>query len=79
MIGNSNDETNFLHKILLNDTQVSKIRKAFAYVSSAKIKFSKGQLSKIIQLGGCAHNFLIKKIVNKADESSKEKCHLLIY
>ena len=30
MIGNSNDETNFPHQLLLTDTQVSKICKAFA-------------------------------------------------
>ena len=30
LIGSSNDETKFLHKLLITDTQVSKIRKAFA-------------------------------------------------
>ena len=30
LIGNFNDKTNFPHKILSTDTQVSKIRKAFA-------------------------------------------------
>ena len=30
LIGNINDKTNFPHKILSTDTQVSKIRKAFA-------------------------------------------------
>ena len=38
---NSNDETNFPHKLLLTNTQVSKIRKAFANGSSANIKVSK--------------------------------------
>ena len=52
MIGSSNDETNFPHKLLLTDTQVSKIRKAFANDSSANVKFSKTQLSKMIQSGG---------------------------
>ena len=52
MIGDSNDETNFLHKLLLTDRQVSSIRKAFANNSSADIKFSKTQLSKMMQLGG---------------------------
>ena len=51
LIGNSNDETNFPHKLLLTDTQVSKIRKIFANGSSANIKFSKTQLSKMIQSG----------------------------
>ena len=51
MIADSNDETNFPHKLLLTDTQVSKIRKIFANGSSANIKFSKTQLSKMIQSG----------------------------
>ena len=41
LIGNSNDETNFIHKLSLNDTQVSKICEAFANGSSANIKYSK--------------------------------------
>ena len=49
--GNSEDETNFPHKLLLTDTQVSKIRKAFVNGSSANIKFSKTQYSKM-QSGG---------------------------
>ena len=51
LIGNSNDKTNFPHKLLLTDTQVSKIRKAFANGSSANVKFSKIQLSKIQSRG----------------------------
>ena len=39
LIRNSNDETNFTHKLLLTNTQVSKICKAFANGSSANIKF----------------------------------------
>ena len=49
LIGNSNDETNFLYKLLLTDGHAWKICKAFANVSSANIKFSKTQLSKMIQ------------------------------
>ena len=30
VVGDSNDENNFLHKLLLTNTQVSKLRKAFA-------------------------------------------------
>ena len=52
MIGNSNDETNFLHELLLKDRQVFSIRKAFSNNSSANIKFSKTQVSKMIQSGG---------------------------
>ena len=51
MIGDSNDETNFAHKLLLTDRHVSNIRKAFANHSSADIKLSKAQLSKMIQSG----------------------------
>ena len=47
--GYSNDKNNFRHKLLLTNTQVSKIRKAFANGSSANIKFAKTQLSKIVQ------------------------------
>ena len=50
MIGNN--ETNFPHKLLLTDRQVSNIRKSFANNSSADIKLSKIQLSKMIQSGG---------------------------
>ena len=52
MIGNSDDETNFPHKLLLTDRQVSSLRKSFANNSSADIKLSKTQLSKMVQLGG---------------------------
>ena len=52
MIGNSNDETNFSQKLLLTDMQVSKICKAFANGLPANIKFSKTQLSKMLQSGG---------------------------
>ena len=49
VIGNSNDdETNFTHKLLLTNTQVSMICKAFANGSSANIKFSKIQLYKVV-------------------------------
>ena len=50
--GNSNDDSNFPHKLLLTTTQVSKIRKAFPNGSSANIKLSKTQLHKIGQSRG---------------------------
>ena len=50
--GDSNDERNFPHKLLLTNTQVSKLCKSFANNSSANIKLSKTQLHKIVQLGG---------------------------
>ena len=49
LIGNSKYETDFSHKILLTDTQVSKIRKAFVNGVSAKIKCLKTQLYKMMQ------------------------------
>ena len=52
MIGDSNDKTNFPHELLLTDRQVSSIRKVFSNNSSVDIKFSKTQLSKMIQSGG---------------------------
>ena len=59
MIGNSNDEINFPHKLLLTDTQVSKIRRAFANGSSANLIFSKIQLSKMIQTGRILDELLV--------------------
>ena len=47
-----NDETNFSHKLLLTNTQISNICKAFAYDLSDNVKFSKTQLSKMLQPGG---------------------------
>ena len=38
VVGDSNDENNFLHRLLLTNTQVSKLRKGFANASSANIK-----------------------------------------
>ena len=52
VVGDSNDENNFLHKLLLTNTQVSKLGKAFANNSSANIKLTKTQLHKIGQSGG---------------------------
>ena len=51
-IGNSDIETNFPYKLLLTNRQVSNHLKASGNNSSTYIKFSKTQLSKIIQLGG---------------------------
>ena len=52
MIGDSDDEINLPHKLLLTNTQVGRIRTAFANGSSANTTFSKIQLSKMMQLGG---------------------------
>ena len=50
VVGNSNNEVNFSHKLFSTNTQVSKIRERFANGSLANIKFSKTQLSKMVQL-----------------------------
>ena len=50
--GDSNDEDNFLHKLLLTNTQVSKLHKAFPNNPSANIKLSKTKLHKIGKSGG---------------------------
>ena len=39
IIGDSNDKNNFLHKLILTNTQVLKFCKAFANNSSASTKF----------------------------------------
>ena len=50
MIGDN--ETNFLHKLLLTNREVSNLRQAFANHSSTDLKLSKTQLSKMMQSGG---------------------------
>ena len=83
MIGSSNDEINFAHKLLLTNTQVSKIRKAFANGSSVNIKISKTELFKMTQSGGfIGLDYLIAtvkgllsvpKIINNKIENLLEK------
>ena len=51
VVGNSNDDTNFPHKLLITNGQVLRLRKALANNSSANINLSKTQLSKIEQTG----------------------------
>ena len=51
-VGDSNDENNFLHKLLSTNSQVSRFGQAFANGSSANINLSKTQFHKIGQLGG---------------------------
>ena len=52
MVGNSNDNINFPHELLLTNRKVANTRKAFPNHSSTDIKLSKTQLSKMIQSGG---------------------------
>ena len=51
MVGNLDDEINFPHKLLLTNRQTLSRRKAFNNHTSADIKFSKAQLTKM-QKGG---------------------------
>ena len=60
VFGNSIDNTNFPHKLLLTDRQVANIRKAFANHLSTDLKFSKTQLSKMMQSRGFLGNLLSK-------------------
>ena len=46
-VGDSNDENNFPHKLLITNAQLSKLQKAFANYLSANIKLSKMQFHKI--------------------------------
>ena len=47
IIGNSDDETSFSHKLLLTNRHVANFRKAFADHTSTDIKLSKAQLTKM--------------------------------
>ena len=49
VVDDSNDQNNFPHRLLLTNTQVSKLLKAFSNNSAANIKLSKTQLHKIGQ------------------------------
>ena len=67
MIRNSDDETNFPHKILLTDTQAPKIRKAFSNDSSVNRIFLKTLLSRMIRSRG----FNILNLINPAEALHK--------
>ena len=58
MVGNSDNETNFAHKLLLTNRQILSLRKAFANHTSVDMKLSKAQLTKM-QKGGFL-NFLMR-------------------
>ena len=51
VIRNSNDDYNFAHNLLLTNTQIWKLLKAFANGSSANVKLSKTHLHKIRHSG----------------------------
>ena len=51
IIGNSNDETNFPHELLLTDGQVARLRKDSVNNSPTNKKSSKTQIYKMINSG----------------------------
>ena len=51
MVGDSNGETNFPHRLFLTNTRVSRLRKTFANNLSGNTKLSKTQLHKMGQSG----------------------------
>ena len=50
MIGNSDNKTDFPHKLFLTNRQVANLRIAFTKHTSTDIKLSKTELSKMIRL-----------------------------
>ena len=64
IIGDSGDENNFSHKLLLTNTHVSRLRKAFGNNSSANIKWSKTELHRILQSGGFLGRLLVPLLKN---------------
>ena len=84
LIGNSEtnfdenyDQTNFPHKLILTNIQVSKIRKAFANSSLADMKFWQTQLTKV-QSGGFVYpeyynKFPLLKIINSVANSFEKE------
>ena len=60
MIGDSDDETNFPHKLLLTDRQISNICKSFADNSSVELNFQKLSYQK----GYNQEDFLVNYLVH---------------
>ena len=78
-IGNCDNETTFPHKLLFTNRQVANLHKVLANNSSTDIKWSKTELSKVIQSGGFLGRLLgpllktwlllIKNVVKPLSES----------
>ena len=77
LIRNYNDQTNFPHKLLLTNMQVSKIHKAFANGLLANIRFSKTQFPKMIQSGGIHSdlNAVIPQVMFLAGKEALKKVY----
>ena len=52
MVGSSDDDTNFPHRLLVTNRQVRNLRKAFSNHLSTDIKLSKPQISRMARWGG---------------------------
>ena len=68
----SNNENSFPHKLLLTNTQVTKLLKTLTNISSANIKWSKPHLYKIGQSGG--YLFRLLRPLLKTGLPYNEKC-----
>ena len=49
MVGSSNDDTNFPHRLLVTNRQVRNLRKPFSNHLSTDIKLSKPQISRMVR------------------------------
>ena len=77
VIGNSDDETNFLYMLFLTNIKVSILLKGFANGLSVNIKVFKTQLPKIIQLGGVIRDIgdvvrVISNILSKLAKGGRD-------
>ena len=63
VVGYSNDENNFPHKLLLTNTQVPRLCWNFGNNSLVNIKLSKTQLRKIEQSGGLLGELLLRLLL----------------
>ena len=67
---NSEDETNFPHRLLLTNRQAANLRKAFDNYLSTDIILPKTQLSKMIQSGG-----FLDRLLSPLLKTVNEKCN----
>ena len=58
MVGNSNDNINFPHKLLLTDRQVANIPKTFANNLSTDVKFLKNSIIKNVAIRRIFRKFI---------------------
>ena len=73
-VGDSNDKNNFPHKLLLTNTDVSRLCRAFANNVSANIELSITQLHNIGQSGRFLGGFLAFRAITKNWIAFNEKC-----